>query len=189
MKKKPNNNQFVLVGIFTVILLFLTAFILIGYFTNNAQNNDLLPTNLFLDNNWSPGSGNNASGKYTDKTCSVSFDYPKSWLISNTKLPLSQTPLAEVVFNEADGKNSIMSFICFDAKTYSFDQFIADSPFGQNQTETMTIGDLKWQREGSFTHTVKNNKLLIFQMFFTKYDLKPKDGYEQILLDILKSVG
>jgi uncharacterized protein YneF (UPF0154 family) len=188
MKEESDDNRFVLVGISIIVFLLLGIFVLIRRPKNNTQDNTFLSTNLSLNNSKNSESDNNSSGKYTDKACSTSFDYPKNWIISNTKLPLSQKPLTEAVFNENGGKNSIMFFICFDAKKYSFDQFMANNPFNQNQTEMMTIGNLKWQRVGNFAHTVKNDKLIIIQMFFTKYDLKPKDDYEQIFLDILKSV-
>lgn len=188
MKEKSDDNRFVFIGILIIVFLLLAIFILIRHPKNNTQDNTFLSTNLSLDNSKNSEPDNSPGGRYTDKTCGISFDYPKNWLISNTKLPLSQKPLAEAVFNEAGGKNSIMFFICFDAKKYSFDQFMANNLFSQNQTEMITNGNIKWQRVGNFAYTVKNDKLIIFQMFFTKYDLKPKDNYEQIFLDILKSV-
>ena len=137
--------------------------------------------------------GGKAGGEYSDGICKISFQCPKDWLKSDVILPLSQKPLSQVTFNEpAKGnsapKNSILSFICYDAKKYSFDQFIGQSPAVQGQTETITAGNIKWQRLGNFIYTVKNDKLYILQMFFTKYDLKPEVGYEETFLNIIKSV-
>lgn len=188
MKEKSDESQFVTIGILIITILLFAIFILIKQSKNNTKNDGFLSTNLSLDNNKTSGQKTDINEKHKDKTCSVSFDYPKNWLISNTKLPLSQKPLSEAIFNEPGGKNSILVFICYDAKKYSFDQFIANNPLNQNQTETITTDNSKWQRVGNFAYTIKNNKLVIFQMSFTKYDLKPKVGYEEKFLDILRSV-
>jgi hypothetical protein len=192
MKEKSDENQFVAIGILIITVLLFAIFILIKLSKNNTQNDSSVPTNLSLDNNIASGQKSGIDGKYIDKTCGVSFAFPKNWTMSNTSLPLSQKPLSEAIFNEPGGKNSkpknsILSFICYDAKKYSFDQLMAQNPINQGQAEVITA-NIKWQRVGTFAYAVKNDRLLIFQMFFTKYDLKPKVGYEEIFLDIIKSV-
>lgn len=173
MKKKLNKGHFFAVGILIAAVLLFAIFILVKQSKNNTKNG--------------------ISVKYTDKTCGISFDYPKKWAMSDTRLPLSQKPLSEAVFNESGGinskpKNSILSFICYDAKKYSFDQFIVKNSLKQDQAKAIIADSIKWQRVGNFAYTVKNDKLVIFQMFFTKYDLKPEVGYEEMFLDVLKSV-
>jgi len=193
MKEKSDEGQFITIGILIITVLLFVIFILIKLSKNNTKSNNFSSTDLSLSDNIISGQKSDIDGKYRNKTCNVSFDYPKSWVISNTKLPLSQKPLSEAIFNEPDGKNSkpnnsILIFICYDAKKYSFDQFIAQNPLKQGQTETIIADSIKWQRVGNFAYTIKNDKLVIFQMFFTKYDLKPKVGYEEVFLDIIKSV-
>jgi len=129
--------------------------------------------------------------EYYDDICDVGFNYPKAWTKSNIILPLPQKPLFQITFDEPAQKNktlknSIFSFICYDATKYSFDQFIKESPF-VGQIETIDIGEVKWRRVGNFVYTIQNNKLIIFEMFFTKYDLKPEAGYEDIFLNIIQS--
>jgi len=192
MKEKSDEGQFIAIGILIITVLLFVIFILIKLSKNNTKNDSFVSINLPLDDNIISEKKNDIDGKYKDKTCNVSFDYPKSWVISNTKLPLSQEPLSEAVFDEPSGgnpksKSSILSFICYDAKKYSFDQLMTQNPLNQGQAELITA-NIKWQRVGTFAYAVKNERLLIFQMFFTKYDLKPKTGYEEIFLDILKSV-
>lgn len=126
-------------------------------------------------------------GEYYDDICQVKFGYPKSWTKSNIILPLPQKPLSEATFNEP-GKNSIFSYICYDAKNYSFNQFLAYNQFGSGGVENIAAAGVKWQRVGNFIYTTQNNKLIIFQMFFTKYDLKPEPGYEDTFLKIIQSV-
>lgn len=133
------------------------------------------------------------AGKYSDEICKISFKYPKDWTKSNLILPLPQKPLSEATFNEpAKGslppKNSILSFICYDAKKYSFDQFVGQNSLSQGQAEVLNAGSVRWQRADNFVYATKGDKLLIFEMFFTKYDLKPEPGYENIFIDIIKSV-
>jgi hypothetical protein len=193
MKEESDEGRFIAIGILIITVLLFAIFILIKQSKNNTKSDSFVSTNLSLDDNIISEKKNDIDGKYKDKTCNVSFDYPKNWVISNTKLPLSQEPLSETMFNELDGKNSkpnssILFFICYDAKKYSFDQFIAQNPLKQGQAETIIADSIKWQRVGNFAYTIKNDKLVIFQMFFTKYDLKPKVGYEEIFLNILKSV-
>jgi len=193
MKKKSNKDHFVAIGVLIIIVLLFVIFILIKKSKDNTKNNNFSSTNLSLSDNIISGQKSVIDGKYKDKTCNVSFDYPKNWVVSNVEPSFSQKPLSVVVFNEpAKGnlppKNSIFSFVCYDAKKYSFDQFVAQSPLSQEQVETMSVGSIKWQRLGNFIYTTSDDNLYIFQMFFTKYDLRPESGYEEIFLDIVKSV-
>jgi len=173
MKKKLSKGQFFAIGILIIAVLLFAIFILIKRSKSNTKND--------------------IGAKYIDKTCGISFDYPKNWTISNVGLPLSQKPLSEVVFNELGGgmnskpKNSILTYICYDAKKYSFNQLIDQNTLKQGQTEVVGTNSVKWQRAGNFAYATKNDKLVIFQMFFTKYDLKPKVGYEEMFLAILTS--
>ncbi len=129
--------------------------------------------------------GQKESKEYSDDICKVKFNYPKNWTKSDTILPLPQEPLSQATFDEP-GKNSIFSYICYDANWYSFNQFLEQNPFG-GQAESINAGEAKWQRVGNFIYTTQNNKLIIFEMFFTKYDLKPEPGYEETFLNILKT--
>ncbi len=125
-------------------------------------------------------------GEYYDDICKVKFGYPKSWTKSSLVLPLPQEPLSQATFDEP-GKNSIFSYICYDAKNYSFSQFLTYNSFSSGGVENIDAGGIKWQRVGNFIYTTQNNKLIIFEMFFTKYDLKPEVGYEETFLNIVKS--
>lgn len=73
-------------------------------------------------------------------------------------------------------------------KKYTFEQFIAKDTIKSGQTGSMAVGDVTFQRSGNFVYATKNNKLYIFQMFFTKYDLTPQSGYEEIYMNIIKSI-
>jgi len=126
-------------------------------------------------------------GEYSDSICKIKFGYPKSWTKSNLVLPLPQEPLSQATFDEL-GKNSIFSYICYDAQNYSFSQFLTYNSFSSGGIENIDTGGVKWQRVGNFIFTTQNDKLIIFEMFFTKYDLKPGQGYEETFLNILKTV-
>lgn len=126
---------------------------------------------------------------YQDPKCKVNFSYPDNWELSSLKLPLPQKPLSAVTFDEltqtgSPKKNSIFSYICYDAKKYSFNDLV---PL-DIQEEAMTIGNTKWKRKSNFVYTIHNDKLLIFQMFFTKNDIKPLSGYEELFIKIIQSV-
>jgi len=131
--------------------------------------------------------GQKESKEYSDDICKVKFGYPKSWTKSGLVLPLPQEPLSQATFDELE-KKSIFSYICYDAKNYSFSQFLTYNQFGSGGVENIDAGGVKWQRVGNFIYTTQNNKLIIFEMFFTKYDLKPEPGYEETFLNILKTV-
>jgi hypothetical protein len=131
-------------------------------------------------------------GQFQDKICQTSFTYPDDWIVSELKLPLSQDPLSQAVFDQPAGnnqpaKNSILSYLCFDASQYTIDQFLTGVVLGSGETIRLG-GNLEWQRNGNFAYTVSQNKLIIFQMFFTKYDIKPEAGYEEAFLGIIESV-
>ncbi|MDP3995780.1 MAG: hypothetical protein Q8P74_00835 [bacterium] len=126
-------------------------------------------------------------GEYSDNVCKVKFGYPKSWTKSSLVLPLPQEPLSQATFDEP-GKNSIFFYICYNARSYSFSQFLKINPFSSGGIEELNVGGIKWQRVGNFIYTTQNNKLIIFEMFFTKYDLKPEPEYEETFLNIIKSV-
>lgn len=185
MEQKSSVGYYIFGGVFVIILV-LVIVLLVGSGKKEERVNDL-SSQL--------SSGTNLSlGKYQDKVCSFSFNYPKNWVKSDINLPLPQKPLSQVTFNEpaqrnSAPKNSILSFICYDAKKYSFEQFVAQNLFGQGQTEVLNLGETRWQRAGNFIYTTKGDKLLILEMFFTKYDLKPEAGYEEVFLDIIKSVS
>ena len=186
MKLKSGENMFVVGGIAVIAILIVFIVLLVGINKKEKSVSDL-PIQMSLDGKLA------TDGRYQDEVCGISFNYPKTWLKSDIKLPLSQEPLSYVVFNEpAKGnlspKNSIFFFICYDVKKYSFDQFIAQSRLSQGQTGVFDIGSVRWQRMGNFIYTTKGDKLLIFEMFFTKHDLKPEPGYEKVFLDIVKSV-
>lgn len=183
MKEKPDNTYFY------VILVVFLVFVLIGVFAlvSGKKQSSQFGKNIF------DTTKSGSAGEYSDEICKISFKYPKDWTKSNLILPLPQKPLSQATFNEpAKGslppKNSILSFICYDAKKYSFDQFMSQSPLSQGQTEVLNVGSTRWQRAGNFIYTTKGDKLLIFEMFFTKYDLKPESGYEKAFLDIVKSI-
>jgi len=112
---------------------------------------------------------------------------------SDVGLSLSPDPLSYAVFNEpakgnSSPKNSIFSFVCYDAKNILLINLWLKNTFSQEQAETISVGSKKWQRLGNFIYIMSDDKLYIFQMFFTKYDLRPESGYEEIFLDIIKSV-
>jgi hypothetical protein len=132
---------------------------------------------------------------YKDAACGVSFSYPKYWKKSGTVLPLPQKPISQAVFDEPvtdsnlKPKNSVFSFVCFDGKKYSFDQFYSADLSDQSKSGTINSGGIIWQRIGNFVYTTTpGGKLIIFQMFFTKYDFKPEAGYEEVYMTIVRSV-
>lgn len=216
MENEPNKFAYLVLGAFLILIIAapLFIFVLRNKQTSQFDIGNVI-TELFGDNENSLDTSehelqeqqvehpdkeyqldviqNGAGEQYVDKICQIRFKYPENWKTTGTVLPLPQKPLSQVVFNEpakpgSAAKNSILSFICYDAKKYSFDQFIGQSSLFQGQTEVITIGSIKWQRLGNFIYTVKNDKLYIFQMFFTKYDIHPDPHYEQIFLQILQAV-
>ncbi|OQA83234.1 MAG: hypothetical protein BWY29_00448 [Microgenomates group bacterium ADurb.Bin238] len=136
--------------------------------------------------------GGLGSNRYVSSECGVEFEYPKNWVRSDIKLSLSQEPLAQVVFDEMVGgvveKRSLFSLFCYDASKYSFEQFFGGDVIGKEMRGAVTTESLKWERVGNFAYTIKGDRLLIVQMFFTKFDLKPQNGYEQTFMSILNSM-
>ncbi len=130
--------------------------------------------------------------RYVSSECGVEFEYPKNWVRSDIRLSLPQEPLGQVVFDEMMGevveKRSLFSLFCYDASKYSFEQFFGGGVIGKEMMGTVTTESLKWERVGNFAYTIKGDKLLIVQMFFTRFDLKPQNGYEQTFMSILNSM-
>lgn len=194
MDKDADQNRFILIGGLVIAGL---VFLIILLAVNKPKRVSLNQENLSLDNSGLnlAGSGKQSSlskGHYQDNTCGISFDIPQNWQESDQVPSLPQPALSAISFDQgasqtSTAKNSILSFICYDAAEYSFDQFLSQSP-SQNQTASMTIGNQKWQRVGTFAYTTKGKYLLIFQMFFTKFDVKPEASYEQEFMKILGSV-
>lgn len=130
--------------------------------------------------------------EYRDPTCHVRFTYPANWPLSQTAIPLPGTPLHTVTFDgpvkpPRVGQSAILSYLCLDAKLYSFEQLLAGSSNFKPQVEV--VGGKQWQRLGSFAATTLDDKLLVFYMPFTKYDLKPRPSYEEVFLTFLQSVS
>lgn len=194
MNIKSNANNLILIG--SLILAGLILLIIL-FSTNNSKRVSLNQKSLSLNNqdlnlSGSAQQGNLSNGQYQDAICNVTFNIPSNWHRAEQKLPLAQPALSSVTFNQvasqtSKAKNSIMSFICYSATEYTFDQLFSFNS-SQGQIVSQTIGGQKWSRVGSFAYTTKNGKLLIFQMFFTKYDLKPEMSYEEEFLKILGSV-
>ncbi|HMN11524.1 MAG TPA: hypothetical protein PKD55_04285 [Bellilinea sp.] len=130
--------------------------------------------------------------KYSDPTCQVSFAYPANWQIGQTAIPLPGAPLHAVTVDGPAkapqvGQSAILSYICLDAKQYTLEQLLAGNSNLKPQVEK--IGGKQWQRLGSFAASTFGDKLLVFYMPFTKYDLKPRPSYEEVFLSILQSVN
>lgn len=136
--------------------------------------------------------GGLGTNRYVSGECGVEFEYPKNWVKSDIKLSLPQEPLSQVVFDETVGgamsKKSLFSLFCYDASKYSFDQFFGGDAIGKEMMGVATTESLRWERVGNFAYAIKGDKLLIAQMFFTKFDLKPQNGYEQTFMSILNSM-
>ncbi len=175
-KNKQNTRLVVIGGIIIAVLIL--AIILVA-----AKN---------LGDKPDKSSREQGAKRHQDQICNISFDYPAYWQKSNLKLPLPQEPLSQVTFNEpatqnGKPKNSIFSYICYDAQKYSFEELMEQSPLSKE--EIVDVGSVEWKRNGNFVYIAKKDKLLIFQMFFTKNDIKPQKGYEDIYLQIIGSVS
>ena len=179
-KKDKNDLRFIFVGVFVILGLILVIIVILSLGKSNSES--VANTNLSL-NNTTASSVNNSDGTFQDKICSVSFKIPKDWQKSSTKLPLPQPPLTQAVFDE-NNKKSIFSYICYDDK-YSFDQFNDSTDL---KPEGIRVNNIDFTRVGNFVYFNRNNKLIIFQMFFTKNDIKPEAGYEEKLGAILGSI-
>lgn len=196
MRGKSEKTIFVITGIIIIILV--VGVVLLARQGKQMGGEDSVDQSTPASSEENLLSGQNqglslSSEKYLDEICKISFSYPKNWIKSDLKLPLPQEPLSQVTFNEPQSgdklpKNSIFSFICYDGQKYSFDQFLEQNPFSQGQTESLETGGVKWQRVGNFFHATKDDKLFIFEMFFTKYDLKPEAGYEETFLEIMRTI-
>jgi len=180
-------DNLILIGI-AIPFIIVLIWILLG-----GVNKNPITVNPGLKLEGSAGSTTNQQtglGSFKDDKCNISFNYPTSWVASKNKLPLPQPPLFQITFDEpqkgnVQAKNSLFSYICFDANKYSFDQFFNQSNPGGG--ETIKAGNLAWQRVGNFSYTTVNGKLLILQMFFTKFDINSDPNYETTFLSILKS--
>jgi hypothetical protein len=188
---KSKTKNYIILAISAVLI---TTLVIILASSGNNSNNKNSGKN---QNTTTPGSDFQLTDlpqkQYQDDTCNLTFSIPQDWEKSDITLPLPQQPLSQATFNQpasqnTPAKNSILSFICYDASEYSFSQFLDQNPT-QAQTSQLKIGGLEWKRTGTFAHTTKNNQLLIFQMFFTKHDLKPRSGYEEQFMKTLESVS
>jgi hypothetical protein len=175
-KKDKNDLKFIVVGISIICGLILLIIIILSLNKNGKKSFD--NTNISLNK-----TTNGKDGIYQDKVCGVSFKIFKDWQKSSTKLPLPQSPLAQAVFDE-NNKKSVFSYICYDDK-YSFGQFNENTDL---KPEGIKVNNIDFTRVGNFVYFNKGNKLIIFQMFFTKNDIKPETGYEEKLMAILGSV-
>lgn len=193
MKKNPNgpNSNIGVIILVVIVLLFGGVVFLVNRNQGETKNGPSpSASSLFSQPNPSPTAG---SGKYQDTTCHVSFDVPKNWAKSDLQLPLIPPPVSQVTFDEPGSgttapKKSIFSFICYDGTKYSQERFLSDLGATQNSGETLTVGTDSWNRQGNYFYTTKNGKLLVLQMFFTKYDFQPSSAYETIFQQILNSV-
>jgi len=177
-KINKNDSKFIVMGVSVICgLILLIAIIL---FLNKNEKKSFNKSNLSLDNTTTTIG---KDGIYQDKVCGVSFKIPKDWQKSSTKLPLPQIPLAQAVFDE-NNKKSIFSYICYDEK-YSFNQFNDSTDL---KPEGIRVNNVDFTRIGNFVYFNKGNKLIIFQMFFTKNDIKPETVYEEKLMAILGSI-
>lgn len=197
-KEQGFSVKFMLVGVSIFILLFIGAIIVFSKQDQNQNTNAQVNINQLQLGD--PGLGNNSSnnsqvnvgnGSYRDTICNFSFSYPSNWKRSASSLPLPQKPLSQIVFDEpASGSNkvnnSIFSYICYDSSKYSLDQFVEGDDLSQKK-ENVTFGQTNWTRVGTYMSTVINGRLIILQMFFTKYDMNPQNQYENVFLNIAKS--
>lgn len=179
-KINKNDLKFIVVGISVICGLILAIIIILSLNKNGKKSFD--NTNLSL-NKTTTATTNGKSDVFQDKTCNLSFKIPGNWQKSSTKLPLPQPPLTQAVFDE-NNKKSIFSYICYDEK-YSFNQFNDNTDL---KPEGIRLNNIDFTRVGNFVYFNKNNKLVIFQMFFTKNDIKPETGYEEKLMAVLGSI-
>lgn len=183
---KLNKNEkifFSVCGVLIVALIVLIA--VVSGLNNGRRNNNLTGQHLLLNNKGSLDDKTSVDGgRFFDTACGISFEVPDGMTKSSTLLPLPQEPLSQVVFDDGENK-SVLSYICYDGK-YTFDQFNGDSDL---QTKVLTAGGKNFSRIGNFVYFNKGDKLVIFQMFFTKNDLNPKSGYEEKLQKLLGSVS
>lgn len=187
--KSRSHEKWAIVGVVVGLGLFFALLIVVSL-------------SAFRQKDSTPGQNNNLSLAalettserqiYSDSTCRVSFVYPANWQISQTAMPLPGTPLHAATFDGPAkapqvGQSAIMSYICLDAKQYTLEQLLAGNSSLKPQMHS--VGDKQWQRLGSLATFTFDDKLLVFYMPFTKYDLKPRPGYEDVFLTILQSVN
>ena len=138
-------------------------------------------------------SSGGSSGKYQDSTCNITFSYPTNWAKSDIELPLIPPPISQNTFDEpvAGGrtiKKSIFSYMCFDASKMTAEQILGELVSSVGSSEIYNLNNLSWERRGNYVYTTSKNKLIVLEMFFTKYDATPLAGYEEIFQNIIKSV-
>jgi len=179
-KVNKDDSRFIVVGIFIIGGLILLILV-VAFINKDMEKSSINSANISLDKTVDViGNKNNI---YQDKICNLSFKIPNNWQKSLTKLPLPQEPLVQTVFDEG-GKKSVFSYICYDDK-YSFDQFNNNSDL---KPEQIKVNNIDFTRVGNFVYFNRGDKLIIFQMFFTKNDIEPVAGYEEKLLAILQSI-
>ncbi len=172
-------KKFLIIGGVVIFVLIIFILILVGLNKNKGKASNYLS----LENKVSSGKISVESGKFSDSTCGISFEVPAGMSQSSTTLPLPQEALSQAVFDETANK-SVLSYICYDGK-YTFDELNESS----GNSEQVTVGNKTFSRKGNFVYFNTGDKLIIFQMFFTKNDLNPKSGYEEKLQKLLGSVS
>ncbi|MCL4384104.1 hypothetical protein M1116_01495 [Patescibacteria group bacterium] len=183
MENTTSDQKFILIG---VGIIFSLVFIIILVFASKKDQSSSPQANTYLQLDAASAKPVSvAKGRaFQDDVCNVAFGMPSNWVQITRKLPLPQVPLSQAVFDDGS-KKSIFSYICYNDK-YTFNQFIGDST--DLRSEPFKVGSLEFNRAGNFVYFNKNNKLIILQMFFTKNDINPQPGYEDILQAILTSV-
>lgn len=180
MKLSKNEKMFFgICGLIIVVLIIIIAVVSGLNKQNKKRSNDYLS----LSGTGSLEKTAVENGKFSDSICGISFEVPNGMIKSTTVLPLPQEPLSQMVFDDGVNK-SVFSYICYDDK-YTFDQFGGSSDL---KVGILTAGGKNFSRAGNFVYFNKGDKLIIFQMFFTKNDLEPKSGYEEKLVKMLESV-
>ncbi len=119
--------------------------------------------------------------KFTDDKCNISFDYPSSFTKSDSELPLAIDPLNSAVFDTQDIK-SVLTYIC-----YSNEALLPE--FGDTQgKDAFQVNDRDFVRNLGYAYTKIGDKTVMFKMAYSADDIEYKKEYEDMLVEILKSL-
>jgi len=131
-------------------------------------------------------------GKLQSNTCGVTMSVPSAWNESGRSVPFSGTPLDAVIMDEPyrQTRRTVFWFACFDASRYELVDLIGKDmgTVALKAVQEENIGGITFYRTRDFWYATQNGKHLLLNVNFARYDTEPEAGYEDTMMNILRSI-
>ena len=149
--------------------------------------------------NSQPVAGNNSQpiiardGKLQSNACGVTARVPKSWRESGRSVPFAGTPLDAAVMDEPyrQTRRTVFWFACFDAQKYELVDLIGKDigTAALEAAQEENVGGVTFRRTRDFWYATQNGKHLLLNVNFAQYDSQPEAGYEDTMMNIVRSIS